>query len=418
MSTGNPTPNPIQNTQSETTKEGPKINPELLSPLAKRTQDILSGHGKPVIDLFNKFIKENSQKIETVTLNDLSPEQQKEIAKMVLIQHGFIEEIIQEGDEDIVLQEIKTQIETQGNANFESGVSNENETQPNPPMSGFIPDTLKPIDIKSTPKQIEQSPLPQKEETFPENSAQGGLYETKNSDGTTDIFYDEEKTRIHAKEYPDKTWIEFNLDGFVYLVILPNGRNVFFDDREYKREKEAVEIAKRKEEEVEILKIKDRMAQRAQEITEIKIALEEIKRKSASTLLTQVEKIKTPKMETFSTDFIKGIVLPMLKPHVGSIKKFELKGNRSEITLDATITKKMQNINIQATLIEKDGELVLKNSPIISARFETTKKKAEEELAPHLDKISKTIKEFIEKEKGKKVDKMEIVNGELRVIYK
>jgi hypothetical protein len=137
------------------------------------------------------------------------------------------------------------------------------------------------------------------------------------------------------------------------------------------------------------------------------------------------------KMETFSIEFIKQKSLEFLTS-IKSIQKlndFSIeneKGNiKVRIDFEGEGTKRLMGVDVKITvkgvvttiLGNTGGTIGIIGKPKIEASM-VDKKLIERELSPKLNEIPEMLKSFIEKEKNKKVDKMEIENGVLKVTYK
>lgn len=129
---------------------------------------------------------------------------------------------------------------------------------------------------------------------------------------------------------------------------------------------------------------------------------------------------KTQETKTFSNDSLK----KEIKTILGSIKEVKKinsveVGGLSDIvslSLNITVEKYFKSINIETHIIlknEERGIAVIIHS-IDAGNFT---KKVKEKLNPELKKIPEKIKSYIEKEEGKKIEKIEIINGELKITF-
>lgn len=120
-------------------------------------------------------------------------------------------------------------------------------------------------------------------------------------------------------------------------------------------------------------------------------------------------------VKNFSTGFMKERILPLLQNYVSEVKSLEIKGAGKEIILNTKVVKYNFNIGVEATL-QNEGNGIGIKSYKIDAIF-VAKGKAEREIAPQLNKVSDILREYIEKEEDRKVEKIEIENGELKVTF-
>ena len=131
------------------------------------------------------------------------------------------------------------------------------------------------------------------------------------------------------------------------------------------------------------------------------------------------ENIKTPETKIFSISFVKERILSLLKSNkfVSEVEELEISHpNEGEINLSIVVKSIIgANVGVQATLENKKGAIAVKNHKI-EANF-MIKGKVESAIVPKLGEISKILKEYIEKEEGKKVEKIEIENGQLKVTF-
>ncbi|MEK7081074.1 MAG: hypothetical protein AAB902_01670 [Patescibacteria group bacterium] len=135
--------------------------------------------------------------------------------------------------------------------------------------------------------------------------------------------------------------------------------------------------------------------------------------------LEELEELeRRSKTETFSTDFIKENILMLLKSvkKITEIKSIDVREVGKEIILNIKVKSSGFNIEIQAILENKEGIVSLKSYNIDASWL--AKREAEKALRPYLEKISETLKEYIEKETGKRIEKIEIIRGGLKATFK
>src|ERR1035437_7360769 len=173
---------------------------------------------------------------------------------------------------------------------------------------------------------------------------------------------------------------------------------------------------------IALAEINERVMRRAQEITELKGALEQIRRERAS---VQTETIKAPETEIFTADFIKDQVKKLLESQeaVKKIYSLDVRGEKKKITLSIKVKAHKPDVpftntdvDAKATLQSRDGVILVTNYNIQATSFQEDVKSLFEKK---LSMVSEMIKNEIEKiRKNKKIDKIEIINGELKVTYK
>ncbi|MEI7810614.1 MAG: hypothetical protein WCI41_03610 [bacterium] len=125
----------------------------------------------------------------------------------------------------------------------------------------------------------------------------------------------------------------------------------------------------------------------------------------------------------YSIEEIKKILPNILYEKIKILKKIDklnLDGINGEIKLDAEVTIKymitISGIKIKGSLENIAEKIKIKDDYIIEAGSLT--KKAKKEIQPYLEKVNEYIKEYIEKEEGKKVEKINIKDGKLEVVFK
>lgn len=134
------------------------------------------------------------------------------------------------------------------------------------------------------------------------------------------------------------------------------------------------------------------------------------------------EPTKTEVLEGETKTFsLKGDVEPiirsLLQENNVEVTDIKINGFEKEIFLNITIVAdKKHNINIKATLENKNDVIVVKDHKI-DAKW-LVKRETEKTLAPNLDKISDLLKVYIEKSEGKKTEKIWIEDGQLKALFK
>lgn len=161
-------------------------------------------------------------------------------------------------------------------------------------------------------------------------------------------------------------------------------------------------------------------------IEDTRLELEEIEEELAmirTNKKRQRESIATaPEAKTFSVDFIEKRVRELLKSEgaVKNINSLEIVGRGDTIKIDASITAK--KFMISATVNLKDAFLINKGDTIgLKKGYSLSATKLEDKIksffSEHIDSIGEKLKEFIESENGKKVKKLWIEDGSLKVIF-
>ena len=170
------------------------------------------------------------------------------------------------------------------------------------------------------------------------------------------------------------------------------------------------ETEKERLSQIEALKQEESVLERA--ITELR---EQIMALPDEEELGNTEELKT---KTFSVGFIKSRILPLLQNHekINEVISLDVKGAGKEILLNTTVESYGFNIKVQATLGNQGNIIAVKNYNIDA--MWPAKGKAEKALVPKLTEVSKILTAYIEKQENKKVEKMEIINGELKVTFK
>src|SRR3989344_3455303 len=119
--------------------------------------------------------------------------------------------------------------------------------------------------------------------------------------------------------------------------------------------------------------------------------------------------------KTFSPQYIGERITSLLREVVTVVRDPEVTGEDKEMTVKTTIEKWGGTVGIQAILENKQDGIGVKRYKIEATWM--VKKLAEAFIGTELDKVSKLLKSYIEKEEKKEVAKMEIVNGELQVTF-
>ncbi len=136
----------------------------------------------------------------------------------------------------------------------------------------------------------------------------------------------------------------------------------------------------------------------------------------------QVKKELAPTTEpkTFSTEFIRDKVRSFLvsNKNIKEVKNLEVRGAGNEITLDLKVTAGPlgSEVGVQAILESKAGSIKVKSHKIDAGWM--IKGTVEDILVSKLNEVSGLLKSYIETQEKKKVEKMEIINGELVVKFK
>ncbi len=129
---------------------------------------------------------------------------------------------------------------------------------------------------------------------------------------------------------------------------------------------------------------------------------------------------KTPGTKTFGTKFISQQIKTLLESQekIQEIKSLNVVGSGGEIRLDTFVKAKdiiTATVGIQAVLENKNGSLAVKSYEIDAPIY--AKGTVEKIIAPKLGEVSELLKSYVEKQEGRKVAKIEIENGELKVTF-
>ncbi len=131
----------------------------------------------------------------------------------------------------------------------------------------------------------------------------------------------------------------------------------------------------------------------------------------------------------YTDQFIKREIYKLLQK-AGSLKKInelEVKGKGQEMFLETQVTayrdekkKSTVDVKIKATLENSDGGVKIKNYSIDAGFLARVfaQKEVESKILPHLENISSILKEYIQTEEKREVEKIEIEDGKLKVIFK
>jgi hypothetical protein len=132
------------------------------------------------------------------------------------------------------------------------------------------------------------------------------------------------------------------------------------------------------------------------------------------------ETIKTQESKTFSAEFSRGKIRDLLvsNKNIKEVKNLEVRGVGGEINLDLKVSAGPlgSEVGVQAILESRGGNIRVKSHKIDAGWM--IKGTVESILVPKLNEVSGLLKSYIEKEEKKKVEKMEIINGELVVKFK
>jgi len=126
-----------------------------------------------------------------------------------------------------------------------------------------------------------------------------------------------------------------------------------------------------------------------------------------------------PEKKTFSIDFVRDKVKSLLESQeaIKEVKSLDIKGNNTEIELTTEVKAgpASSDVRVEAVLENKNGDISVK-SYNIKANF-LVKPLAKGIIVPKLNQVSELLRSYIENEERKKVEKIEIVNGELVVTF-
>jgi hypothetical protein len=140
----------------------------------------------------------------------------------------------------------------------------------------------------------------------------------------------------------------------------------------------------------------------------------------AESIKPEEEKAKTIESKTFSTQFIETKIRSLLvsSDNIKEIKKLEVTSGGGEMTLDLEVAAGplSSRVGVRAVLESKAGSIVVKDHKINASW--AIKGTVEKLLVPKLDEVSGFLQSYIEKQENKKVEKMEIVDGQLVVRFK
>jgi len=136
--------------------------------------------------------------------------------------------------------------------------------------------------------------------------------------------------------------------------------------------------------------------------------------------IDQLQKLAEMLPDEFLPDYIEQKILSLLQKYENEIeivKKPEVIGTDKEITINAVVNKYFYNIKINVVIGNKQDGIEIKKHEI-ECKSKKIKKRAEDLLLPQLAKISELLKNYIEEEKGKEVERIWIEDGVLMASYK
>jgi hypothetical protein len=148
---------------------------------------------------------------------------------------------------------------------------------------------------------------------------------------------------------------------------------------------------------------------------------EETKEKETSPAQTPEPERKVEKEEIFSTDLIKEQIISLLSAseRIKKVKVVRVEGRKNEVGLHAEIIESSKlgfQINIDAVLRNIVNGVGVKSYAVDANIF--IRGDVDSLIRDKLKEVSNLLRDHIEKQKNRKVEKMEIVNGELKVTYK
>lgn len=186
---------------------------------------------------------------------------------------------------------------------------------------------------------------------------------------------------------------------------------------------EPIEDIAKKERAEKIKKLRAEEAELEKQITELRIQIlalpykdydikGEIDRRRGTTEKKEVK--------SFSIVYIEESIRKLLKGEVKSIDKLKVREAGNEIILDAEITVSKFFITAKislgnARLANKGDSIALKDGYKLSAT--KAEDKVKDMFSKHINSIGEKIKEYIENEESKKVEKISIENGQLMVTF-
>ena len=123
--------------------------------------------------------------------------------------------------------------------------------------------------------------------------------------------------------------------------------------------------------------------------------------------------------ETYTPDFMIRKITQLLQANnnISEVKKLEIIPRNGEIILRTSVVAKGNNVGVEAVLQNLDDGVAIKGKPEIKAGF-LVKVFAEGIISKKLGEVSEMLKEYIEQDSGKKVEKMEIVDEGLKVKFR
>lgn len=245
--------------------------------------------------------------------------------------------------------------------------------------------------------------------------ADGVLRRWEFPNGIVELYNEEEK--IYSRIFADGSSERFNPE---------NGESLGFTDAEGNKIPTKKETTSTREE--ALAKLKAIIENAEKELKEIQKELETIKAKdSAEKAFTEkapeTETIQGPETKIFSPEFIREKIVEILKDidAVKNIKEVRLLTangvDKISLVIELTAKKRMvtTDIALSGRLINKENSIILEDGYILTST--KAEKKLKGLFAEHVNSIGEKVKEYIENETNKKVAKMEIVNGELKVTF-
>lgn len=145
--------------------------------------------------------------------------------------------------------------------------------------------------------------------------------------------------------------------------------------------------------------------------------LEEIERRIAEANKKEASE-KTPEIKEFSTDLIESIILKMLESFekVTEVESVKVKGVGNKMSFSIRIRAEEKIIGLN-TVVEYGNDKFTAESPEIDAGM-LTKIYLKSKIKPWLDKIEKILKDEVEKQEGKKPEKVWFEDGKLKAVFK
>lgn len=134
------------------------------------------------------------------------------------------------------------------------------------------------------------------------------------------------------------------------------------------------------------------------------------------------EDAQKPETKTFSTDFVKNTILSTIEGKVDEIRNPNIEGKSGTISLSTTIVKDGYEISVRVILENNQNTIGVRDYAIepLNANFfteSTVQARANQALVPEINKIPELLKSKIEEKRQKKIEKIKIENGELKVTF-